>query len=64
MKLIDPNAYATDAEAKESKDKYLFNCAQRSVRLKFLSAVVHCYKLTLCSTPISWNTSLPFWQVY
>ena len=25
-----PNAYVTDAEAKESKDKYLFNCAQRA----------------------------------
>ncbi|KAL8805041.1 MAG: hypothetical protein Q9223_005902 [Gallowayella weberi] len=25
-----PNAYATAAEMKESKDKYLFNCAQRS----------------------------------
>ncbi|KAL8727894.1 MAG: hypothetical protein Q9166_005771 [cf. Caloplaca sp. 2 TL-2023] len=29
-KVPYPNAYATDAEAKESKEKYLFNCAQRS----------------------------------
>ncbi|KAL8802652.1 MAG: hypothetical protein Q9182_003668 [Xanthomendoza sp. 2 TL-2023] len=29
-KVPYPNAYATAAEAKENKDKYLFNCAQRS----------------------------------
>ncbi|KAL8678777.1 MAG: hypothetical protein Q9186_004887 [Xanthomendoza sp. 1 TL-2023] len=29
-KVPYPNAYATAAEAKESKEKYLFNCAQRS----------------------------------
>ncbi|KAL8700398.1 MAG: hypothetical protein Q9201_005474 [Fulgogasparrea decipioides] len=29
-KVPYPNAYATAQEAKESKEKYLFNCAQRS----------------------------------
>ncbi|KAL8925639.1 MAG: hypothetical protein Q9172_002143 [Xanthocarpia lactea] len=29
-KVPYPNAYATAAETKESKEKYLFNCAQRS----------------------------------
>ncbi|KAL2047205.1 hypothetical protein N7G274_001224 [Stereocaulon virgatum] len=29
-KVPYPNAYASAAEAKESKDKYLFNCAQRA----------------------------------
>ena len=29
-KMPYPNAYATAAEASESKEKYLFNCAQRA----------------------------------
>ena len=29
-KVPYPNAYASAAECKESKEKYLFNCAQRS----------------------------------
>ncbi|MCJ1276547.1 hypothetical protein MMC21_004353 [Puttea exsequens] len=29
-KVPYPNAYATHAEAKEDKEKYLFNCAQRA----------------------------------
>ncbi|KAI4250555.1 MAG: hypothetical protein L6R40_000155 [Gallowayella cf. fulva] len=29
-KVPYPNHYATAAEAKESKEKYLFNCSQRS----------------------------------
>ena len=29
-KVPYPNAYASAAEAKENKDKYLFNCAQRA----------------------------------
>ena len=29
-KVAYPNAYATNAEAKEDKAKYLFNCAQRA----------------------------------
>ncbi|MCJ1459892.1 hypothetical protein MMC28_010271 [Mycoblastus sanguinarius] len=29
-KVPYPNAYVTHAEAKESKENYLFNCAQRS----------------------------------
>lgn len=29
-KVPYPNAYATAAECKESKEKYLFNCAQRA----------------------------------
>jgi len=29
-KVPYPNAYCTHAEAKESKEKYLFNCAQRA----------------------------------
>ncbi|KAL8774235.1 MAG: hypothetical protein Q9209_000986 [Squamulea sp. 1 TL-2023] len=37
-KVPYPNAYATAAEAKESKDKYLFNCAQRS-HVQFLEVI-------------------------
>ncbi|KAI4093476.1 MAG: hypothetical protein LQ344_002889 [Seirophora lacunosa] len=43
-----PNAYATPAEAKESRDKYLFNCAQRA-HANFLEHIPQFYTTLLIS---------------
>ncbi|KAL9021207.1 MAG: hypothetical protein Q9185_001608 [Variospora sp. 1 TL-2023] len=47
-KVPYPNAYATPAEAKESREKYLFNCAQRA-HANFLEHVPQFYTTLLIS---------------